>query len=401
MKKRINKRGIDALKNDTENEIITDDQIPGFFARRLPSGRVVYRYIYRIHGLQQTISLGVDGAVTPDLARKLAKKYAGEVVMGRNPLTERRAARARERSTLSLICDDWLKQAVRGRLRTARAIERLVDNHIKPALGSMSILGIKRSDVVRMLDRIAEESGEPMADRVLTWLGRIFNWYAIRCEQFRTPLVRGMRRTSTKERARTRTLSDAELIALWRATADGGAHDAFIRFSLLTACRRTEAGAMHRREIDGSNWIIPESRYKTNYSLLVPLSDAALAILAARLQEGYLFGSQGRPLGSFSRHKVALDRRMLDELRKADPKAELAPWCVHDLRRTARSLMSRAGVSSDHAERVLGHIVTGIRGIYDLYQYADEKRDAVTRLAGLVERIAEGPSRNNIIALKA
>ena len=62
-------------------------------------------------------------------------------------------------------------------------------------------------------------------------------------------------------------------------------------------------------------------------------------------------------------------------------------WTLHDLRRTARSLMSRAGVPADTAERVLGHVIPGVRSVYDRHSYAAEKREALEKLAALVERI--------------
>ena len=54
-------------------------------------------------------------------------------------------------------------------------------------------------------------------------------------------------------------------------------------------------------------------------------------------------------------------------------------WQLHDLRRTARSLMSRAGVRPDIAERVLGHAISGVEGVYDRHPYRDEKADALRR----------------------
>ncbi|MDB5405365.1 MAG: hypothetical protein JWL84_277 [Rhodospirillales bacterium] len=72
----------------------------------------------------------------------------------------------------------------------------------------------------------------------------------------------------------------------------------------------------------------------------------------------------------------------------------MPPWVLHDLRRTARSLMSRAGISSDVGERVLGHVISGVRGVYDRHAYLDEKRDAVERLAGVVERVLNPPGGN-------
>ena len=62
-------------------------------------------------------------------------------------------------------------------------------------------------------------------------------------------------------------------------------------------------------------------------------------------------------------------------------------WRVHDLRRTARSLMSRAGVQTEIAERVLGHAPGGLIQIYDRHHYQDEMADALTKLAALIEQI--------------
>jgi integrase len=65
----------------------------------------------------------------------------------------------------------------------------------------------------------------------------------------------------------------------------------------------------------------------------------------------------------------------------------MPPWTLHDLRRTARSLMSRAGISSDHAERALGHVIDGVRSVYDRHKYLAEKQRAFEALAALVEQI--------------
>ena len=72
---------------------------------------------------------------------------------------------------------------------------------------------------------------------------------------------------------------------------------------------------------------------------------------------------------------------------------------MHDLRRTARSLMSRAGVSGDHAERVMGHVIGGVEGIYDRHSYRDEKADALRRLAGLIDAIVH-PRPADVIPLR-
>ena len=76
------------------------------------------------------------------------------------------------------------------------------------------------------------------------------------------------------------------------------------------------------------------------------------------------------------------------EKAKNGTKVEALPnWTLHDLRRTAKTLMVRAGVRPDISERVLGHVIAGVEGTYDRHSYADEKRDALEKLAAMVERI--------------
>ena len=79
---------------------------------------------------------------------------------------------------------------------------------------------------------------------------------------------------------------------------------------------------------------------------------------------------------------------------------QMPQWGLHDLRRTARSLMSRAGVRPDIAERTLGHVMGGVEGIYDRHQFNEEKARALTALAALIERIVNPPAKN-VVSLKA
>ena len=108
---------------------------------------------------------------------------------------------------------------------------------------------------------------------------------------------------------------------------------------------------------------------------------------AALCQQSLCLRRQWRRRQQFARRKEALDAA-----------SGVANWTIHDLRRTARSLMSRAGVQPDIAERVLGHAVAGVEGIYDRHHYDDEKADALRRLAALIERIVNPPS-DNVVAL--
>jgi integrase len=153
---------------------------------------------------------------------------------------------------------------------------------------------------------------------------------------------------------------------------------------------------MSRSEIgpDGI-WTIPAERYKTKLPNHVPLSQAALALIQAQTEIedcDYVFPSRVKtPFSAFGKSKAALDKAVLDAMRRREPKgtkaAPLPNWTLHDLRRTAKTLMARAGVRPDISERVLGHVIAGVEGTYDRHSYADEKRDALEKLAAMIERI--------------
>jgi integrase len=157
-----------------------------------------------------------------------------------------------------------------------------------------------------------------------------------------------------------------------------------VRFLLLTGARRTEAAAMPWAEIDGADWLLPGARNKTKLDLLRPLSEATLDVMGDPPKGAtFVFSTDGgaTPLSGFSKFKAEFDRAT----------GSMPRWTLHDLRRTARSLMSRTGsIPSDHAERVLGHVIGGIRAVYDRHEYRDEKRDALEKLARLVDFIVHG-----------
>jgi integrase len=211
-----------------------------------------------------------------------------------------------------------------------------------------------------------------------------------------------MARTSPKQRRRQRTLSDDELRAVWRAAGDSpNAFSYLVQFLLLTATRRNEAAHMKRGEVSGDEWTIPQERYKTGLELVVPLSSAGRAVLDKVPKvgkSGFVFTTDGKhPIAGFSKFKRAFDAKVLAELGKQDPEAKPLPnWTLHDLRRTARSMMSRAGVPTDHAERCLGHVIGGVRGVCDNSFVA--RPSLITDIR--VPSIAVVPRRSRVTAAK-
>src|SRR5262249_18663489 len=195
-------------------------------------------------------------------------------------------------------------------------------------------------------------------------------WHAGRSDYVNV-LGRGGRRTSIAERARTRVLSDDGLRRVWLTAEKDKLFGAFVRFALLTATRRGESAGLRRSELseDGATWIVPAARYKNKRDTLIPLSKAAQKIVASMpvLPGGdHVFSVSGKfPLGDFANRKAAFDKA-----------SGVAGVTIHDWRRSSRTLLSRADVNADIAERCLGHALVGVRGTYDRHAYEAEKRHA-------------------------
>lgn len=337
--------------------------------------------------------MSLKAGLTLQDARREAKKLLGDVARGGNPLMERRKSADAGANTLRSVADEYIRRERRG-LRSMAEREAILNRHVFGKLGSRSIGEIKRSDIVHLLDKIEDDRGPSAADHTLAVIRRVMNWHAARSDDFRSPIVRGMARTKPRERARQRILTDDELRAIWGAAeATRGVFGPFVQFLLLTAARRTEASHMARSEVVGNTWIIPQERYKTGLELVLPFAPVALGIFdrLPKIGEGkFAFTTDGeRPFSGYSKAKANFDKA-----------CGITGWTLHDLRRTARSLMSRAGVSADVAERCLGHAISGIRGTYDRYAYFDEKKLAFEALASLVERIINPPPEN-VVSLAA
>jgi integrase len=326
-------------------------------------------------------SLGTYGAITLEAARTKARDWLWLIGGGVDPKVREAARRA---DTLMAISEEYLKRDGKG-LRTAAVRRRVIERLVYPSLGSRPIDTIKRSEIIRLLDGIEDENGPVMADRTLALIRKIMNWHASRSDEFRSPIVRGMARTKPKERARERTLTDDELRSVWGKAE--GVFGSLVRFILLTAARRAEAAELRWPEIAGRDWTLPAIRNKAKVDLLRPLSRAALAVLPPK--EGDLvFPVNGKDITSFD--------RLRSELAEA---SGTEGWTLHDLRRTARSLMSRAGVTADVAERCLGHVIPGVRGVYDRHEYHREKQQAYEALAALIDRIVKG-TEADVVAIR-
>ena len=196
----------------------------------------------------------------------------------------------------------------------------------------------------------------------------------------------------SQPKSRERILTDGEITALWKSTQALPVPLAqYIRFLLLTGCRRNEAAGATWGEFQSGEWTIPGPRHKSKSDATVALSAAAKAALVELPRiEGcdFVFTRDGRkPMSGFSKAKKTIDAA-----------SGVQNWTFHDLRRTARSLLSRAGVDADIAERCITHVIPGVRATYDRHKYIEEMRHAFEALAAQIERIVNPQA--NVVAIR-
>jgi integrase len=364
-----------------ERSVYWDSSLPSFGLVVTKRGAKSWCVQYRNGQTSRRLSL--NGVLTLDAARREARKLLGEVARGRDPMLERRKASTADRNSFKAIAERYLAREG-GKLRSAARRKADLERLIYPALGNRQIDDIKRSDIIALLDDIEDERGAVMADQALKLIARICNWHAARSDEFRSPIVRGMARSKPQDRERDRVLADDELRAVWKAAENlGSPWSQYTRLLLLTAARRNEVARMTWGELSNGNWVIPPQRYKTGIEVTLPLSKAALKVLAEipRIQDcQYVFTTNGRrPISAFSTLKLWLDLA-----------CGVKDWRIHDLRRTSRSLLSRAGVNPDIAERCLGHALPSVRSVYDKHKYVDEMRQAFEALSAQIAAIV-GP----------
>jgi len=292
------------------------------------------------------------------------------------------------RVTFGSLFDDWLARHAKPNKKSWQADEDLYERHVKKHLGHAIVSGLKRGDFVDVLDKIARASSGIQANRAQALITAVLNW-AVAEDKIDDHPARGIRKRA-KEKSRERVLSADELKKWWAALdANVTARTArLLKLLLLTGVRLSEACGMARAEVQGDLWEIPGERTKSGLPHVVPLVPLAAKIIADAIAE---VGESAFVFPAFDRHRMmeqpvtrhAPDHayaRLAAKLGFVDADGKTNTG-IHDLRRTMATNLGRRGVSTEMIDRVQGRGTRGskVSGIYNRYEYLDERRDALER----------------------
>lgn len=292
-----------------------------------------------------------------------------------------------------------------------------INNEILPVMGHLPVTSIGRRAAINLIEDITARA-PGMARNVMKAAQGIFEYAASREYIMATPFTKITKHVpKARQKPKRRRLSEKEIRKMWGAVDAGPGADSTkraLKMILMTMQRPSEVAQMHSDQIEGCWWTVPEMIVgnKTERENHVYLNPLALSLIGNR--EGFIFPGAGKehdkPITRHSISKMVSRGETTKEVAKitkagkkqtvrANQYYGMIPWTPHDLRRTGRTMLAAIGIGDEVGEEVVNHAKKGVKGIYNLYEYDDEKKEALTKWNAKMiqilntpeERLAEAP----------
>jgi integrase len=423
-----------APKSNTRREL-RDPAVRGFGVRVTPEAAKSWIFVFMSPTRRKRVRITIgnvdfknpDGKIAFNLeqARAKAVELSCAVREGRDPAEERNitkaavvaAAQQAQARTFAAVASIYMKRDLPTK-RRGWEVRQIIERELLPAWGDKAINAISAVHVQDRIEALLNADKPAAARRLFGIISRVFNWVIARPSYGleRSPSDR-MRASELfgRKTLRTRTLTNDELAALWRAAERAGYPiGPLIQMLMLTALRRSEVAEASWAEIDfaAHRWTIPATRMKGGAVHVVPLTAKMMVTLKELPQfsggEFLLTSGDGTAaITGFAYLKIRIDKLMLAELRKVaeergkDPnKVMLVPWTLHDIRRTVRTHLSALTVPELVSELILSHAKPHLHQVCDQHAYFDEKLVALTAWGARLDRIVNPPPADNVIDLR-
>ncbi len=369
---------------------------------------------YRYQGKQRAMKIGDYGDLSLADARKVAKRLRAQVDLGHDVAGEKQERKAdgkakieaeKHAQTVAQLADEYFERMIEHRWKHPNIVRSRIEKDIKPNIGKLKIEDVKPLHVDAMLQSIVKRGARTVANDVLRWTRRMFD-YAIKRHMIEINPVSAFDLSDAggKEESRSRALSEAELIQFFAAmrVAPGFSrqNELTVKLLLLLAVRKMELlGAQWSEfDLDEGVWYLPGERTKTGTPIDIPLPTVAVEWLR-ELHEMAASSRWVLPARKMQHRMIPHIAESTLSVALAKIKHGLPHFTVHDFRRTARSHLAALGVQPHIAERCLNHKLKGVEGIYDRHDYFEERKAALNAWADLLMQLETG-EREKIVPIR-
>jgi integrase len=382
---------------DDRDAVYFDSELKGFGVRVKAKGKASYILQYRNKdAVSRRYTIGQIGGLTPDEARKSAKKLIGQITDGADPAKTKKDSLSAQ--TVKQLCDAYSEAVRLGLADPKKAVifgkngpkkastfqEDLsrINRHIIPLLGNRKVCDLKTADISRFMRDIAVgktaldlktkvrgrarvTGGAGIASRTVGLLGGILT-YAVSEGLIDNNPCRGVKRPEDKRRhVRLSNEDYAALGAAFRASEQAGEPwqtVAAFRLLALTGCRLGEVAKLKWADVDLSGAALRLSDSKTGRSVR-PLGQAAVALLFGLDRNGiYVFPAMrlsDAPYGGFPKAWTRILSRAV-----MAPDSALNGLTPHGLRHGFASVAGDLGMSEITIAALLGHAAASVTGRY-------------------------------------
>jgi integrase len=401
-----------ALPAGKSEAIFWDDDIGGLGVRLRAGGSKVWIFQYKLGAKNRRMTLGSVTAVDVSKAREIAKDLYAKVRLGQDPAGEKIKAKSEAAETFKAAAEDFLAyKQTELRHGSLVGVTHHLMVHARP-LHHLQFGKIDRRDiaqtvaiVTRNVASATKNAGIRTGNQVRSTLSSLFAWGIAQGRIEHNPVVGTV--PNKGEKPRSRVLKPSELRLIWDALPDRSQYAPIVKLLMLTGQRLNEIAGLRWSEIHGDVIELPAERVKNGKPHSIPISRAAGEILAAQLRRGgadgkvrdLIFGYADGPFGAWSHCKEQLDKAIVKVAGQP-----LAPWVIHDLRRTVVTGMADIGIAPHVVESVVNHLSghkAGVAGVYNKSTYPSEVRAALEAWGSHVMEIVEGrDQQSNVTAFR-
>lgn len=364
----------------------------GLYVEVFPTGGVVWRYRYRIDGRQEKLTLGKYPALTLKNARIKRDEAAQAAAMGTSPARQKQMAKvaAADATTVSDFGERFFREVVAKDRADLTIPRRYFDKSIVPSIGSKPVRDVTTEDVRAIIWKKKDQGFDAAAGEIRGVLKRLLD-FAMTCGLLAAnPVLALPMRHVHKAKARDRALSPEEIRVFLKAAFESNIRRQFkvgLHLILLTMVRKSELllARWDHVDLEQAEWHIPAEHSKTGKPHIVFLSKQAVALFK-ELQG--LAGESALVLpGRSSLSKPFAHNAINSALKVALQGQDIPAFTIHDLRRTASTLLHENGWPSDVVEKALNHTIGGVRGVYNRAEYEDQRREMLQFWADYIEQM--------------